>query len=65
MGGMIINSFSLAVAIVAALLALICCGLAVQGFNRERRHQSRAGLVERLEAERAKQERRRIEQATF
>ncbi len=61
---MIINSFSLAVAIVAALLALICCGLAVQGFNRERR-QSRPGLAERLEAERAKQERRRMEQATY
>jgi hypothetical protein len=64
MGGMIINSFSLAVAIVAALVALICCGLAVQGFNRDRRR-SRPGLVERLEVERATRERRRMEQATY
>lgn len=61
---MIINSFSLAVAIVAALLALICGGLAIQGFNRDRK-QSGPNLVERLEAERAKQERRRMEQASY
>ena len=58
---MIINSFSLAVAIIAALLALIFCGLAIAGALRDRRARE-GGIIARLEAERAIQERRRLMQ---
>ena len=59
---MIINSLSLAVAIVAALLALVFCVMAIQGTLRDRRERLRGNLIDRLEDERAKQERQRLEQ---
>ena len=62
---MIINSLSLAVAIVAALLALVFCVMAIQGALRDRRERLRGNLIDSLEAERAKQERRRMEHAAY
>jgi len=61
---MIINSFSLAIGIVAALLALIFCGMAIGGALRDRRARS-GGIVARLEADRLERERQRTTQPSF
>jgi hypothetical protein len=53
MTNMIIHSFNLALAIVASLLALVFCALAIQGMNRDRRR-TKPDLLASLEAERAK-----------